>query len=108
MSILNAITQGGNGAWKIAVNTAASESSVSFPANHNPSDWILFRITNTTADVICYIDEDNGTHREWGLNGSNFSKGGTPTGAYNNGTFTVTRGSKSFSTAIGDYVLVYI
>lgn len=108
MSILNPITEGGGGSWKEVANTSASATAVSFPVSHEPQAWFLFRVTNTTATVIYYIDEDNGTHREWGLSVNYLRQGGTPTGSYSNGVFTVTSGSYSFSTTVGDYVLIYI
>lgn len=115
MSILNAITLGGGSTWTAVTNTAATATAITFPAAHAPTAWAVFRITNIATNdstpLICYIDEDNGTYYEWGIykeSGGRFNRGGTPTGSYSSGTFTVTRGTSSFTTTVGDYVLVYI
>lgn len=114
MSILNPISMGG-GSWKAVENTSASASAISFPVAFEPSEWLLIRVATATLSgsstrYITYICESGGTYTEWSLDSSYYRKGGTPTGAYSNGTFTVTRSSSSvqFTTTVGDYVLVYI
>lgn len=115
MSILNAITLGGAGAWTAVENTTASATAISFPVAHEPTEWAIVRATEyqttSSTKVICYIGESGGTYYEWGMyydSQSRLSRDGTPTGSYNSGTFTVTRGTASFSTTVGDYILIYI
>lgn len=109
MSILNPITEGGSGSWEEVKNTSATSTAISFPVSHEPRSWIVFRIKDTSQNVIYYIDEEDENHNEWGMNSGNFNKGANrPTGSYSNGVFTVTRGSYNFSKTVEDYVLIYI
>lgn len=111
MSIINPISMGGD-AWKAATNTSASTSAISFPVSHEPSDWMVLRITDLTSNSdnsICHICKTSDTYYDWYLYNTYFRRGSTPTGSYNSGTFTVTAGgSDKFTTTVGDYVLVYI
>lgn len=126
MSIINPISSGGGGVWAAVANTAAESYRLTFPVDHEPSDWIVFSITDRTSlsssKYIVYIGKINqsDTHRCTWETFYNSSGGGEynlyssqyATGTYNSGTdtFEVSVGYDSpfYDPTVGEYVLIYI
>lgn len=120
MSIINSISTGGGGAWTAVANTAASSAALTFTVTRAPSDWIVFKRTTqygSTSRIIIYISKDSGGtawYNYWLYrSGSQYTlqKGDRSAGSYDssNNTFVVSNTySESFTTTVGDYVLVYI